>query len=170
MAQTYCTRADIVSIIGEAGVLACIDDDRDGVESAAETLHVTAAIERTATLMNSSLDKQYYPLSDLASNAWCKWCNAYLAVEALHARRSNPAPTSVVERCQEYRENLLDARWGRFQVPEQSPSFDHTPTVSNFQPELGKDVMPIRVDTNESTGLAPEGNRQRFVAGMPGDL
>lgn len=172
MSQTYCVRADIESILGVAGVLACIDDDGDGTESAAETLHITNAIERAAVEMNSNLGKQYHPLTALADNDWCKWCNAYLAAEKLTARRSNPPPPSVIEAAQQYRADLLDARWGRFQVPDQAPSFDHTCTVSNFQPELGKTIAPIRVDRDESTGAEPDADsgRKRYPAGMPGNL
>lgn len=168
MAQTYCTRSDVESIVGTAAVAACIDDNEDGVESAEETVHVTNAIERAAVEMNLSLERQYNPLSALASNAWCKWCNAYLTCYYLYARRGNPAPPGVVEMIDDYRQNLVHIRWGRQEVPEQNPSQEHIATVSNFHPELGKIDSPIRVDVNESTGAAPEGNRKRNVAKMPG--
>lgn len=169
MATTYCDSDDIVAIIGEAAVLACIDDDNDGLESATETLHVTNAIERAAVEMNQSLRHQYV-LSELTSNDWCKWCNAYLASWFLYARRTNPCPNSLQEAVQKYRDELLEMRWGRQQLPEQAPSFEHHPTVTNFRPELGKREMPIRVNTTESTGASPEGNRKRFTSYQAGDL
>jgi hypothetical protein len=79
MAQTYCDEDDIVSIIGEPTLLVCIDDDQDGVRSDDDDDKVTACIERAAVEMNAALANQYV-LSELASNDWCKWCNAYLAV------------------------------------------------------------------------------------------
>ena len=169
MAQTYCVRADIVSVIGDAALLACIDDDHNMVESAAETLHVTNAIERAAVEMNIKL-RQQYKLSELASNAWCKWANTLLAVYYLRTRRANPVESSVAESVVEIRELLEDISWGRRQLPEQAPSFEHIAAVSNYQPEIHKLDAPIRVDTEESTGASPGGNRKRQVAGMPGYL
>lgn len=168
MAQTYCTRADIESIVGQPGVLACIDDDRDGAEVAGETAHVTNAIERAAVEMNAALSNQYPTLSSLASNAWCKWCNAYLAAYMLYARRGNPPPHIVIEAVGDYREKLAEARWGRFQIPEQLPENETIATVSNFQPELHRRTGPISVDVEQSTGASPQGGRKRNVADMPG--
>lgn len=170
MAQTYCVRADVESIVGTSAVLSCIDDDMDGAESATETTYVTDAIERAAVEMNGKLRNQYLPLSDLSGNDWCKWCNAYLALDYLYERRGNPAPNSVLERCQKYRDNLEDAAWGRFEVPEQIPSAEHIPTVTNFHPEIGRIRSPIRVSDTESTGSPPsaESRRKREVANQPG--
>jgi hypothetical protein len=167
MTTTYCARNDIGSIIGEPSILACIDDDRDGVESPAEQLYIAAAINRAAVEMNQSLCRQY-TISELVNNDWCKWCNAYLASWFLYARRGNPPPPSIVDSVQTYRQQLAEIMFGRFQVPEQNPSFDHTPTVSNFKPELIKSVAPIRVNEEESTGLHPVPSRKRNPSGIPG--
>lgn len=165
----YCTAANIESIIGQPALVACVDDDQDGNLSATEALHITAAINRAAVEMNSSLNNQYV-LSDLSGNEWCKWCNAYIACWHLFSRRSNPVPSSIVEAVTDYRDKLSEARWGRFQVPEQAPSFEHIPTVSNMKPEIFKTVAPIRVSVDESTGVAPEGGRKRNQADLSGDL
>lgn len=167
MAQIYSTRADTESIMGLAGVLACIDDDGDGVESAEETQYEVDARERAAVEMNGSLRNQY-TLSELATNDWCKWCNAYLACDYLASRRNNPPAPSVLSKVEMYRNNLEEAKWGRFQIPEQAPSFEHIMTVSNFTPELGKVDNPIRVVVEESTGASPGGNRKRNVAKQGG--
>lgn len=167
MTTTYCVRADIESLVGIPAVLACIDDDHDGVESAGDTLNITAAIERAAVEMNGALDRQY-TLADLSDNDWCKWCNANLAAMFLFARRGNPAPSSVIEAAQAYRERLAEIMYGRQQVPEQNPSFEHTPAVSNFKPEIGKYDNPIRVVREESTGAAPNTPHRRNVAGQGG--
>lgn len=170
MAQTYCEREDIESILGVAGVLALIDDDQDGTEASAETLHATNAIERAAVDMNSALRNQYV-LSELADNDWCKWCNAYLAAYYLLNRKNSAVPASVADEVVQFREKLAEARWGRFQVPEQAPSFQHTPAVSNFQPEIRKFDNPIRVYEEESTGTKPTNpNISREPAFIPGNL
>lgn len=148
-------------------MLACIDDDQDGVESVAESAYVTDAITRAAVEMNGKL-RQQYTLSELSANDWCKWCNAYLAAWYLGARRNNPPAPSVISVVDMYREQLELASWGRFQLPEQAPSFEHIPAVSNFAPELGKVSNPIRVITEESTGAVPGGNRKRNVARQAG--
>lgn len=167
MTTTYCTRLDIVSIIGEPFLLACIDDERNGVETPENAVYITGAIERAATEMNQSIFKQYI-LSELSGNAWCKWCNAYLACWYLIARRGNPPPAAIIDQVQTYRQQLAELKFGRFEIPEQNPSFDHLPSVSNFKPELGKVDSPIRVDLEESTRATPAGGVKRNPAGMPG--
>lgn len=169
MPQTYCVRADLASIVGEPFLLAAIDDDNNKVESASETLHITAAIERGAVEMNAALRHQYYPLTALADNDWCKWCNANLAIYHLSSRRGNPPPPSVADAILIARERLEEIRWGRDQVPDQLPTHEHIPTVSNFQPEIKRTFSPIRVDTDESTGASPGGGRKRNVSDMPGN-
>lgn len=167
MATTYCDDDDVISIAGEAFINACIDDDEDGVISVAEEAYTTSAIERAAVEMNSALNNQY-KLSDLAGNDWCKWCNAYLAVWNLAARKNNPPPASVIAAVDQFKEQLSEARWGRFQIPEQSPSFDHSPSVSNLRPEAYKQTMPARVVEEESTRAVPTEGIQREVAFTPG--
>lgn len=166
MTTTYCARADVVAIIGEPALLAYIDDDQDGEASPTENSFVTAAINRGATEMNESLACQYV-LSGLSGNDWCKWCNAYLAIWFLEARRNNAPVGSVVDAVQTYRDKLREIRFGRFRVPEARPSYDHLPSVSNFNPELGNVQGPIAVDEQKSTTTAPVGNRKRNKAGYP---
>lgn len=168
MATTYCDQDDVQAICGEPFLITCCDDDMDGVLSATEEGYITAAIRRAAVEMNSALDNQY-TLSDLANNDWCLECNAYLTVWYLAARKNNPPPASVIEAVQMYREHLAEARWGRFQIPEQAPSFDHTASVSNFKPELYKTHNPIRVSEEESTRTPPDSETaKRNVSDQPG--
>lgn len=162
MATVYCNRLNLESIISKAGVLACVDDDQTGEEGTTETSYIADCITRAAVEMNESLRCQY-PLANLASNDWCRWCNAYLACWFLFERRANPVPPGIIDAVQTYRERLSEIRWGRFQVPEVSPAFDYAPSVTNFVPELGHSVAPIRVDTDESTTTAPQPSRKRFT-------
>lgn len=167
MVTTYCDRDDIIDIAGEASILAAIDDGHDGVESAAETLYVTKAINRAAAEMNVALECQYI-LSELSGNEWCKWANASLALYFLRTRRNNPAEASVIEAVNSIRTMLEEIRWGRASLPEQSPSFDFTPAVSNMRPELFKVDNPIRVVREESTGGDPDPGIKRNLANQPG--
>lgn len=172
MTTTYCTRLNVQSLIGEAALLAVIDDNQDGVENPNESEYITHAIERGAVEMNESLSKQYAPLSGLSSNDWCKWCNAYLAAYFLFERRGNPVPTGILDAVQTYKDKLSEIRWGRFSVPEATPSFNSRPAVSNYTVELGKQANPVRVFTDESIGDAPDplvdGSVKRHKSFQPG--
>lgn len=170
MAQTYCTQSDIEAIISASGLLACIDDTEAGQASTGATLHVTNAIERAAVKINAAAGRQYSPLSDLASNDWCKWANAVLAAYYLQTRRGNPAWQSLSDQVKEVEELLEEVAWGRRGIPEQPPSFDFRPTVSNFQVEPGRSIAPVRVDRDESTGAAPVdgAGTKRYYANQPG--
>lgn len=167
MAQTYCTRLEIESIIGPAGVLANIDDDADGVESPDDQLHVAAAIERAAIEMNIALENQYPTLSSLSANDWCKWCNAYIAAFHLFARKGNAPTASIVDQVQTYRDQLSEARWGRFQIPQATPQSDARPAVSSMKPDLRNPSSPIAVDTDQSTGGTPTSGVKRNTYGYP---
>lgn len=171
MATTYCNRLNIQSLIGQSALLACIDDNVDGVENPEETQYITDCITRAAVEMNEALCKQYV-LSDLNNNDWCRWCNAYIAAWFLFERRGNPVPPGIIDAVQTYKDKLAEIRWGRYQVPQANPSFDYRPAVSNFVPELGKYSNPIRVFQDESTGGEPDptqsGLVQRHKAFTPG--
>jgi hypothetical protein len=167
MTQTYCSRADIVSLMGEAALLASIDDNMDGVISAEEEAIVTSLIEMTASEINRQVRHQYV-LTEVASNVWLKWAQATMCVYRLRKRRNNPAEGSVEDDYQEINRLLNEVRWGREQLPEQLPSFDHLPSVSNFVPQIGRGTAPIRVIEEESTTTRPTSSRKRFTADEPG--
>ena len=158
MTTTYCVRADVVSILSEAGVVAAVDDDESGVEAVAETAYVTDAITRAAVRMNFMLQRRFV-LSEL-DNDWCKWCNATLAAGEVWRRRSNsPLSESLVTAIKEYTDQLAMIGQGA-PIPEQAESFEHTPTVSVLKPELWR-CRPIAVQPTQSDGSAPEGNYVR---------
>lgn len=163
MTTTYCTRQDIEAIISAPGLLACIDDDESRDESATESTYVTKAIERAAVRLNSQVSRQYQ-LSDVTANGWMKWANAVMAAAILKRRRDNPLSESLAADVREVEEMANEIAWGRRSLPEQTPSFDHSATVSNFQPRLGVPYAPIRVDQNESTGPSPVGDRKRNLS------
>jgi hypothetical protein len=153
--QTYCVRRDVVSILGEAGLLACIDDNANGQADPDEIVFITDAINRSASEMNHSLGKQYSPLSSLAGNEWCKWCNAYIAAFYLQSRRGNAPVGSVMESTITYRQQLEAIQWGRDSVPEASPTHNHSPAVTNFNIRPNSPDGPVVVDLDQSTGGNP---------------
>jgi hypothetical protein len=162
MTTTYCNRSDIESLIGAPAILACIDDNRNKQEDDSETPYIAQAIERAAADMNGLIRYQYdIPTATLLTNAWCKWCNAYIAASYLFARRGNSPPSNIAERVLEFKQALEEIRWGRFQIPEKSPDYDYLPTVSNFIPEYTNPIGPIAVDPVLSTGTAPVDGRKR---------
>src|SRR5689334_1621455 len=80
--QTYCVRSDVEAAWTPADLLAAVDDDSSGTISVDEEGIVTRAIERAANRMNAALEMRY-SLELLASNAWCRDCNAALAAYLL---------------------------------------------------------------------------------------
>lgn len=158
---TYCLRADVEDIISAAGVAMAVDDNRDGVNTPAEDARVTRAIEMAASNMNSRIGRRY-KLSDLSSNDWVKFCNATLAAEMVMRRRGNGPPPSVVDAADQYRDDLNDILADRLSIPEQAESFDFSMTATNYIPQRGQRVQPIRVDKRISTGDDPDDSLKRF--------
>lgn len=167
-AQTYCTRANVVSILSEAGVKAFLDDDESSVESSTETAFCTDAIERTAGDMNAILFGRYVP-ADLVGSVWCKWHNARRAAAAVCTRRLNPLPATLADELQRELDLLDRIASGdpSARVPDVIGSLNHLPTVSNFDVQRGRVRQPVRVAIQESTGPAPLGERMRPITVDP---
>lgn len=165
---TYCGRTDVEDLLSQAGVLATIDDDENGVESPDESQAVVLAIQRSATRINVKVQRQYV-LADVTTNTWLRWANATMAAAMLIMRRSNPLPETWAQDLREINEMLDDVAWGRMNLPEQVPSFDYRGSVTNLRPELYKALSPVRVVVPESTGpQSVDGVIKRPVAGQPG--
>lgn len=156
MAQIYCIASDVEFVLSAAGVTACLDDDETGLRSAEADALLDRAIDTAAGKINQHVRHQY-KLTDLAglTNTWLRDTNAYMAAKVLATRRGNPCPESLVDEVKERELTLVEIRWGRESIPQQLPSHEHIPTVSNFRPELYKMNTPIRVDVQESIGSAP---------------
>lgn len=161
--QTYCTRDDIEALIGPPSVDVGLDRDQDGALSAYEDSLVDTAISNAALKINNMVRHQY-KLSDVTNNEWLTYANAVLALNAIRGMGGNPSEPSVTDEYQEVMDILREVRWGRDQLPEQSPSFDHTPTTSAMQSQLGNRESPIIVNPNQSTGLPPVGGRRRITS------
>lgn len=167
--QTYCDRDDLEAIVSKHGVDAFVDDDQDGLISATEETYVTFAIERAATQINMYLQRRY-KAADVVNNDWLTGANAALAVCLIVKRRGNPDITSLTEECDDYTGWLDGIKNKEFDLPNQSPSVDNTPTVSNFRVELWRSTMKPRVSRQESTGSDPDKSRLRKTAVTRVDL
>jgi len=156
MAQTYCVAADVEFVLSAAGVTACLDDGEEGVRSAEADDLLDRAIDVAAGKINQHVRHQY-KLSDLtpATNTWLRDTNAYLAAKVLAMRRGNPCPESLVEEVKEREAALVEIRWGRESIPQQLPSHEHTPSVTNYKSRLGNPDGPIPVDEQTSVGSQP---------------
>lgn len=158
--QTYCTAVHINDVLSDNGVRFRADDDQSGAVAASgtESTAVSNAIERSATRMNMALQHTAYTLSALASNEWCKWCNAILAAVQLCRRRGNQVPQSLLQEEQYYLETLgLLQRGVLGDIPGTHPSFETMPTVTNYTPEPWRAGMPVRRREVTSTGSRPPG-------------
>jgi len=148
----YCSVADVESILAQHGVTAFVDDDFDGSRSAAEAQLVADAISRAAALdLNPSLDMRY-TLSDLSSNAWCRWANAICAAVQVAIRRGNPNPQALLQQCEKVADVLEGVRQGWMKLPDQAESFDHRALVTNYKIQRWAGSTPARVVASESTG------------------
>jgi phage gp36-like protein len=154
--QTYCTRADVEAMWSPLAVLRSVDDDEDGALSPTEEAAIDRAIERAANVANASLEMRY-ALADLASNTWCRDCNAALAAYFLATRRGNPAPEHVQRQYDSFVHDLAEIRAGRLKVPQAADSHETTPAVTNFDTELAAHRTKVRRVPETSTGSAPPG-------------
>lgn len=129
---TYCTSADLEAVWAPDQILESVDDDTSGTLSAGEEAFIDRAIERAAGRMNAYLELRY-SLASLASNEWCRDCNAAIAVYLLSIRRGEPAPTVLQEQYDSYFAELLEIAAGRRVVPGVTTPRDTLPSVSNYQ-------------------------------------
>ena len=141
---TYCTLDDLKAILGSTAVLRLLDDNEDGVTSSLEQSYAEEVIAQAASQISAPLGMRYDTCS-LASNTWCRWCNAYLAASLLVRRRGNPADASLEEVVRSYRDQLEQIRTGQLNVPDATPEGSAAPAVSNYRTNLGG-INPIVVD------------------------
>lgn len=159
--QTYCTLSDVEAAWNPADLLDAVDDDTSGTMSAGEQAIVTRAIERAANRMNASLEMRY-ALSSLASNHWCRDCNAALAVYLLATRRGTAASDAIQEQYESYVADLEQIIAGRMRVPQAAETHEHKPTVTNFAVDPTQAVATVRRVNDTSTGALPPGTVKSF--------
>ena len=163
MTTTYCVKADVEAIWSATAVLRWADDDQDGALSPTEEGYVTRAIEQAANKINASLETRY-SLADLNENAWCRDANAIVAAYLLATRRGNPAPKHVGRQYEDTLADLNEIRAGRLKVPQVPESLENTPTVTNFDTQLGAPRAKVRRVGETSTGSPPPSGRKSFPA------
>lgn len=148
MTTTYgVTSTEVDFVLSSAGVARRTNDDETGVD---DSTQVTSAIEMEAATINMYLGRRYV-LSELTSNAWVKWTLAWFAAYRLDCRlANNPAPLLVKER-EERLELLKLIADGQLDLPEQNPSYECLPSVTNLAAELRGGTKKIRVDPYSST-------------------
>lgn len=159
--QIYCTRADLEAAWTTADLLAAVDDDASGTISTDEDAIITRAIERAANRMNAALEMRY-GLSFLADNAWCRDCNAALAIYLLATRRGTAASDPVQEQYEAFIVDLEQIVAGRLRVPQAIEALQHSPTVSNFVVQPTQRVATIRRVDDLSTGEMPSSGVKSF--------
>lgn len=159
--QIYCTLTDVEAAWTPADLLAAVDDDASGTLSAGEQSIVTRAIERGANRMNASLEMRY-SLDSLANNAWCRDCNAAVAIYLLSTRNGAAATDAIQEQYEAYVLDLEHILAGRLRVPQATETLQHTPTVTNFAVDPTQAVATVRRLDDVSTGELPSGSVKSF--------
>ena len=159
----FCTQGDVAAILSEHGMVSFVDDDDDYTADAGELAIVDNMIERAAYMMMTFLD-QRYSKEHLSGNVWCKWCNASWASLYTAARRGMPTMESLREDVDFFKERLQDIHCGYYRVPEAAEMFDSLPSVTNYDVERRRMVMPVRVSRLMSTTDSPDASRMRWNA------
>jgi phage gp36-like protein len=158
--QTYCTHADLEAAWTSAALLAAVDDDSSGTISVAEEAVITRAIERAANRMNAALEMRY-ALAQLAGNAWCRDCNAALAIYLLASRKTT-ASDAITEQYEQYQTDLERIAAGQMRVPQVIDDRSSAPVVSNFSVDPNRRVATIRRVDDTSTGDVPPSSVKSF--------
>jgi len=135
MTTTYCSQADLEAILGRTQILRMVDDNEDGVASISESQRIADAMHQAASEMNVFLSARYF-LSDLAGSEWCRWCNAYLAVERLVSRRGNAPSSSIRKKAEDYQDRLREIRDGKTCVPDAIPTVSSLPAATRYVVDL----------------------------------
>jgi hypothetical protein len=161
--QAYCTIADVEELLSVQGATAFVDDDETGSRSTAEAAFITSMIGYAAERINFQIN-QVYVLADVVNNGWLNYANAYLAAGNLIQRRGMPLTPSLSDQIDQILDQLSQIVNGSARLPQQVPSFDTLPTVSNFKVDLSNANTPTPVNVSASTGPAPVGNRKRFTS------
>jgi hypothetical protein len=160
--QTYCSISNVEEVLSAQGATAFVDDDETGSRSTAEAAFATTMIEYAAERINMQIG-MVYVLSDVVGNGWLKYANAYLAAGNLVQRRGMPLTPSLASQIDQIIEQLGQVVTGALRLPQQNPSFDTLPTVTNFKIDLSNADTATPVHVAASTGPAPVGNRKRFT-------
>ena len=162
---SYCTSADVASILSEHGLVSAIDDDFD-YDDTGETHFTTEAISRSAVVVINFYLCTRYNLELLTTNQYLKHANAILAAVAVAARRLQSVPTSLEMMADDIKAQLREIKRGSSDLPSTFEHYAHGPTVSNYDAELGRSIMPVRTQLEESIGSDAVDGVKRWPAGF----
>lgn len=162
-----CQQADVEAKLSEFGLMARLDDDRDGAIDPAASPGPTLA---DSVIENASAEVgQYllirYAAATLTASAWVKWVTATFAAKLACLRRGNPCPESLLDQVKEYVEQLKLIRDNRqalvTDTGQAPPRFNDQPTVSNLHIDGRFRRQKVRVVPQTSTGPQPQGPIER---------
>jgi hypothetical protein len=158
----YCTSADVVSRLSQAGVDSRTDDD-----PAAPAFLNDCTDRASATVDEHCL--VHYSAANLGASRWVnKVCTDLAAVEVCR-RRGNPVPAALEKEAERVLARLELVRKGLLEIPEVGKKKSEAPVLSNVRVRL--DPFPrVVVERAVSTGT-PEGyNRNDDALGWVYDF
>lgn len=161
MSTYLCTEQDVVDFWSQAGTDARLDDNRSGARDAGETSTLQRIIARVSAVLLAKLTNRY-SLEDLtgasAPTTVPDVVRHFAAVYAAYftgARRNLPQNGFIkaeYERCLEMVEQIISYRAN---LPGLADSYEVTPFVTNFMPDLSYRSAKIRRVETTSTGGDP---------------
>lgn len=166
MAQptSYCTTADVESIISVHGITALADDDYTFGRDGGESQLIADSISRAAVVSMNFYLTTRYDLNAISNNQWLRWANAMLAAADIAMRRLHDIPKSLKESVTEIRLQLRQINRGYMALPDEPEHYNHLPATSTLEPERFRSISPVRVNVQESTREPQPPDLQRRTA------
>lgn len=161
---SYCSTSDVESILSVHGLTAYIDDDSTYARDGSEATLVSDAITRAAVIEINYFLCDRYDLTLLSSNDWVKWTNAIFAARQVAMRRMQAVPTSLAETCDDLKNQLREIRRRTGSIPGEAEHYNDIPSMTNYDFERYRGVIPARVQVEESVGGTPAGGMVRRYA------
>lgn len=104
--MAYCTNADVIARLSQAGILYMVDDDNDGILDAAEEVFITSAVSDASTEIDEALAPWFDDPRACSGNAWLNVKCVDLACERVCGRKAQTPPSHVTEAARIAREKL----------------------------------------------------------------
>lgn len=140
LTYTYCTEADVQTLLSVVGEETRLDDDISGSLSATESGYLTKIIAWATSRCNLYLLTKY-PAGDLAEswivNDWCTIIATYIVC----CRRGNPPAGAIKQMYEQTLEDLKAIKTGELVLPDTALRQAAWPAWSNIS---FADVYPLR--------------------------
>lgn len=146
----FCDQDDIETILSVAGAQLRIDEDMDGVISAAEERIVPMCVSDAAETMMYYCSQKYTP-EMMATSPWVSHRASWYACYVLCSLRANPVPESILGRLEAIQKELEEVRSGPGLIPNLPLRMRLAPTVSNSTLDVRFQYKCIRIDPQTST-------------------